>query len=660
MTAQLLPDEFVPATPIDEVLLPPAIVEGDRALLHATWEPVTGVVGWLKSVNHKSVGKRYICTALVFFLLGGLEAAAMRMQLSRPENTLIGPDLYNQIFTMHGTTMMFLFAVPIMTAIGIYLVPLMIGTRNVAFPRLNALGFWVYLLGGIFLYSFFFSNTGPDAGWFAYVPLSGPQYGMGKRVDVYAQMVTFTEISALIAALEAVVTICKMRAPGMTWGRLPLFVWAQLVTAVMVMFAMSSVATASIMLGADRLIATQFFNPAEGGDVLLWQHLFWFFGHPEVYIIFIPALGMVSQIVTTFTRRPMFGYPAMVAALIATGTIGFGLWVHHMFSTSVHQLGQSYFTAASTMISIPTGVQIFCWIATLWLGRPVWRTPLLFVVGFIVVFMIGGLSGVMLASVPFDVQATDTYFVVGHLHYVLVGGAVMPLIGAFYYWYPKVTGRMMSERLGLWNFWLLFIGINVTFFPMHILGLRGMTRRIYTYQEFLGWGTLNLIATIGAVIIVAGMAVFTVNFFMSLKTGAVAGANPWGADTLEWATTSPPPPYNFVDTPVVTSREGLWAYGDEIPVVTGLHTDRPEVLITSTMTTEPAYRNELPTPTFAPLVMAIIIAGMLAAAIVTPWGVPIGSTLLLVPFYLWAWPDKAQHRRNLREQGKQDREAEAA
>src|SRR6266550_1226128 len=299
MTAQPLPDEFVPATPIDEVLLPPAIDEADRARLHATWEPVNGLVGWLKSV-----GKRYICAALVFFLLGGLEAAAMRMQLSRPENTLIGPDLYNQIFTMHGTTMMFLFAVPIMTAIGIYLVPLMIGTRNVAFPRLNALGFWVYLLGGIFLYSFFFSNTGPDAGWFAYVPLSGPQYGMGKRVDVYAQMVTFTEIAALIAALEAVVTICKMRAPGMTWGRLPLFVWSQLVTAVMVMFAMSSVATASIMLGADRLIATQFFNPAEGGDVLLWQHLFWFFGHPEVYIIFIPALGMVSQIVTTFTRRP--------------------------------------------------------------------------------------------------------------------------------------------------------------------------------------------------------------------------------------------------------------------------------------------------------------------------------------------------------------------
>jgi cytochrome c oxidase subunit I+III len=556
--------------------------------------------------------------------------------------------------------MMFLFAVPIMTAIGIYLVPLMIGTRNVAFPRLNALGFWMYLFGGIFLYTFFFMNTGPDAGWFNYVPLSGPQYGMGKRVDVWAQMVTFTEISALIAALEMVVTIFKMRAPGMTWGRLPLLVWAQLVTAVMVMFAMSSVATASIMLGADRLIATQFFNPAEGGDVLLWQHLFWFFGHPEVYIIFIPALGMVSQIVTTFSRRPVFGYPAMVAALVATGTVGFGLWVHHMFSTSVHQLGQSYFTAASTMISIPTGVQIFCWIATLWLGRPVWRTPLLFVVGFLVVFMIGGLSGVMLASVPFDVQATDTYFVVAHLHYVLLGGAILPLIGAFYYWYPKVTGRMMSERLGLWNFWLLFVGVNVTFFPMHILGLRGMTRRIYTYPEFMGWGTLNLISTIGAVIIVAGMAVFAANLFVSLKRGAIAGANPWGADTLEWATSSPPPPYNFVNIPVVTSREGIWAYGEEIPVMTGLKTDRPETLITTTMTTQPLYRHELPAPTLAPLGMAIVIGGMLTAGIFTPWGLPMGSLVVIVPFYFWGWPDKREHERNLREERERRGEAEAA
>jgi cytochrome c oxidase subunit 1 len=638
----------IPTT--ESIPLPPALDESQREILHRTWEPVTGFMGWVKSVNHKSVAKRYIATSLIFFLLGGLEAAAIRMQLSQPENSLIGPDRYNQIFTMHGTTMMFLFAVPVMTAMGIYFVPLMIGARAVAYPRLNSFGFWAFLFGGAFIYTFFAMNTAPDAGWFAYVPLSGPQYGSGKRVDVWAQMVTFTEISALVAALEIIVTIFKMRAPGLTFSRLPLFVWSQLVTAFMILFAMSSVATASIMLGSDRLLATHFFNPAEGGDVILYQHLFWFFGHPEVYIIFIPALGMISQIVQTFSGRPVFGYPVMVGALIATGTVAFGLWVHHMFSTSVHQLAGSYFTAASTMISIPTGVQIFCWIATIGLGRPRWKTPLLFVAGFIVVFMIGGLSGVMLASVAFDIQATDTYFVVAHLHYVLLGGAVLPLIGAFYYWYPKIIGRMMSERLGRLNFWLLFVGVNVTFFPMHILGLKGMTRRIYTYSDAMGWGTLNLIATIGAVIIVAGMAVFAFNVFWSLKRGAIAGSNPWGGDTLEWATTSPPPPYNFVDIPVVTSRDGLWAYGDEIPVMTGLRTDRPETLITSIMTTEPVYKHEMPNPSIAPLVMAIVISAMLIAGIFTQWGVVYGTFAIVIPFYLWGWPDKKEHQEHLREE----------
>ena len=463
-------------------------------------------------------------------------------------------------------------------------------------------------------------------------------------------MVTFTEISALVAALEIVMTVLKMRAPGMTWSRLPLFVWAELITAVMVLFAMPAVATASIMLGADRLIATHFFNPAEGGDALLWQHLFWFFGHPEVYIIFIPGLGMISQIVTTFTRRPVFGYPAMVAALLATAFIGFGLWVHHMFATSVHQLSQAFFTAASTMIAIPTGIQIFCWLATMWLGRPIWRTPLLFVVGFIVLFLIGGLSGVMVASVPFDLQAHDTYFVVAHLHYVLLGGAVFPLIGGIHYWFPKVTGRMMSERLGRWSFWLLFIGVNVTFFPMHILGLEGMTRRIYTYNEAMGWGSLNLLASCGAAIIVLGMTVFAVNLLRSLMRGEIAGPNPWGADTLEWATTSPPPPYNFVDTLVVTSRDGLWSYDDEIPLVTGLKTDRPEVLVTSIMEVQPVYRHEAPEPTVAPLLMAVVISGMLIAGIFTPWGIVVGTFGIGIPFYLWAWPSRKQHARNLQEE----------
>ncbi len=408
---------------------------------------------------------------------------------------MLGPDAYNQFFTMHGMTMMFLFAVPVMTAVGLYLVPLMIGARNVAFPRLNAYGYWVYLAGGLFLYISFFLNTGPDTGWFSYVPLAGPAFSPGKRVDVYAQSITFTEIAALVAAVELIVTIFKNRAPGMTLNRMPLFVWAMLVQAFMVLFAMPWVATATQLLAMDRLVATHFFNPAEGGDALLWQHLFWFFGHPEVYIILTPALGFVSMIVATFTRRPVFGYPAMVLSLLSIGFLSFGLWVHHMFATGVPQLGQSFFTAASMMITIPSGIQIFCWIATIWSGRPRFSVPFLFVLGFVVLFVIGGVTGVMVASVSFDQQVHDTYFVVAHFHYVLIGGAVFPLLGAFYYWFPKMTGRMLDEGLGRWNFWLLFVGVNLTFFPMHQLGLEGMPRRVYTYLAGTGWGPLNLLAT---------------------------------------------------------------------------------------------------------------------------------------------------------------------
>ena len=634
-----------------EVAFPVAVDPEDRARLHRTWEQTSGFWGWLTSVNHKSVATRYIATALLWFALGGLEAAVIRAQLSRPENTLVGPDKYNQIFTMHGTTMMFLFAVPVMVGMGLYFVPLMVGARNIAFPRLNALGYWIFLAGGVFLYVAFFLNTGPDAGWFAYVPLSGPAYSPGKRVDVWAQMITFTEISALIGAIVIIATTLKMRAPGMSLNRMPLFVWAQFVAAFMIIFAMPSVATGSMFLAFDRLAKTQFFNPSEGGDALLWQHLFWFFGHPEVYIIFIPALGFVSQIVTTFCRRPVVGYPVMVLALITTGFIGFGLWVHHMFATTVPLLGSSFFTAASTFIAVPTGVQMFCWIATIWLGRPVWRTPMLFVMGFIATFLIGGLSGVMVASTSFDLQAHDTYFVVAHLHYVLLGGAVFPLLCAIYYWFPKVTGRLMSERLGQWNFWLLFIGVNLTFFPMHKLGLDGMPRRIYTYLESTGWGTLNLVASIGAVVIVTGMTVFVVNLALSWRRGALAGANPWDADTLEWATTSPPAPYNFADVPVVISREGLWAYENEIPVLTGLRTDVPEVLVTTVMDAEPVVRHEDPKPSIAPLAMAIVITTMLIAGIFSAWAYPIGIVSLAVPFAMWAWPRRgsSDHERAVHE-----------
>jgi cytochrome c oxidase subunit 1 len=610
-----------------------------RATLTRSWDEGTGLWAWLRSTNHKSISKRYIVTAIVFFILGGIEAGMMRLQLARPENSYIGPDLYNQIFTMHGSTMMFLFAVPVMEAIGLYFVPLMIGTRNVAFPRLNALGYWMYLFGGVLLYVAFFSNTGPDAGWFAYVPLAGPEYSPGKRVDVWAQMITFTEIAALIGAVEIVTTVFKQRAPGMSLNRIPLFVWAMLISSFMIIFALPAIVVSSSMLAMDRLIDTHFFNPAEGGDALLWQHLFWFFGHPEVYIIFIPALGMISSIIETFTRRRIFGYPAMVLSLISTAFLGFGLWVHHMFATPLPQLGQSFFTAASAAIAIPTGVQIFCWIATIWSGRPRFTTSFLFVIGFFLLFTIGGLSGVMIASIPYDLQAHDTFFVVAHLHYVLLGGAVFPLFAAFYYWFPKLTGRMLSERAGRWNFWLFFIGMNVTFFPMHLLGLRGMPRRIYTYLPEMGWGNLNMLSSIGAVIIIASVCVFLGNVWISLRRGVPAGDNPWEASTLEWATSSPPPSYNHLFIPVVEGRDPLWDARDgELAVVTGLRTDRHEGLLTSVMDAEPEHRYEFKGPTILPLILAVFGGGCIVLAIFTPWGVTLGAIASFIILTCWFWP----------------------
>jgi cytochrome c oxidase subunit I+III len=632
------------AAPVPQPPPPYEDQERVRRELEQTWAQPPGLWHWMRSVDHKSIAKRYIVTAFLFFVLAGLEAATMRAQLSRPENTVLGPDAYNQFFTMHGLTMMFLFAVPIMEAMGLYLVPLMIGARNVAFPRLNAYGYWVYLCGGIFLYLMFFMNTGPDVGWFGYVPLSGPEFSPGKRADVYAQAITFTEIAALVGSVELIVTIFKNRAPGMTLNRMPLFVWAMLVQAFMILFAMPWVATATQFLAMDRLIATHFFNPAEGGDAVLWQHLFWFFGHPEVYIIFVPALGFVSSIVATFTRRPVFGYPVMVLSMIATGFLGFGLWVHHMFATGLPQLGESFFTGASMMIAIPSGIQIFCWIATIWSGRPRFTVPFLFVLGFVVLFIIGGFTGVMIASVPFDQQVHDSYFIVAHFHYVLIGGAVFPLFGAFYYWFPKVTGRMLSERLGRWNFWLFFIGMNVTFFPMHQLGFEGMPRRVYTYLPETGWGDLNLLATIGAVTIAASMLIFVINVARSYRGGLPAGDDPWGGETLEWATTSPPPHYNFEYPPVIESRSPLWDAAGEMPVVTGLRTDVRDTLVTTLLDAEPDSKHRHPNPSIWPLVTAIATTILFVTLIFTPWGAVIGTPLFLLALLGWGWPRGREKR----------------
>jgi cytochrome c oxidase subunit I len=606
--------------------------------LASTWSAQPGLWGALSTVDHKVIGRRYIATAFVFLALGGVLSLLMRLQLSQPEARFIGPDRYNQIFTMHGSNMMFLFAVPVMQAMAVYLVPLMLGTRNIAFPRLNAFSYWIYVAGGLLLWIAFVVDTGPDVGWFAYVPLSGPQYGVGKRADIWAQMITFTELSALAIAVEIVVTVFKQRAPGMSLDKIPLFVWSMLVTSFLIILAMPAIMIASTSLILDRLIGTHFFNPAEGGDVLLWQHLFWFFGHPEVYIIFLPAVGMVSTIVATFTGRPVFGYLAMVMALVATGVLAFGLWVHHMFVAGLPRLGESFFTASSMAIAVPAGLQIFCWLATIWAGKPIFKTPFLFVVGFMVIFVIGGLTGVMVASVPFDTQVHDTYFVVAHFHYVLVGGAVFPLLGAIYYWFPKLTGKMMSETLGRWVFGLIFVGFNLTFFPMHILGLQGMPRRIYTYQPEMPWAGLNMFISLSAIALAAGFLLFFIDAVRSARSGPVATANPWGASTLEWATASPPQPYNFARLPVVGSREPLWAEAATLPVAAGLRVDRRELLITNVVEGIPEARESSVGNSIWPLWAALATTLALVWSIFSPWAVVWGSIPVAVSLIGWFWP----------------------
>ncbi|HVM23445.1 MAG TPA: cytochrome c oxidase subunit I [Sphingomicrobium sp.] len=609
-----------------------------EARLDKSWARPPGIIGWISTVDHKEIGRRYIVTALIFLALGGALALAMRMQLARPDSALIGAARYNELFTMHGTTMMFLFAVPVMQGVALYVLPLMLGTRNCSFPRLAAFSYFTYLFGGLLLWGAFFLNIGPDVGWFAYTPLSGPEYSPGKRADIWAQMVTFTEVAALAVAVVIVCTILKQRAPGMTLARMPLFAWAMLVTGIMIIFSMPSVALASAMLISDRLVGTHFFNHFEHGDALLWQHLFWFFGHPEVYIIFLPATGFVSVIVEAFCRRPVFAYPVVVLALVATGILAFGLWVHHMFTTGLPRVGYSFYTAASMTVAIPTGLQIFCWLATMWDGRPRLEVPMLYVIGFIVTFVIGGLTGVMIASVPLDLQLHDTYFIVAHFHYVLIGGAVFPLLGAIVYWYPKITGRMMNPTLGKIQFWMIFLGFQLAFFPMHLSGLLGMPRRVYTYPAGLGLELPNLLSTLGSLVVGAAVVLFVVNGLVSLFRGAIAPDDPWKAPSLEWATRSPPPPYNFAHIPVAESRTPLWDQPDGLPVVTGLRVDEKELLVTTVVAAAPDMREPVPHASPWPFIAAVAVAIVFIATIFSPWALAMGIVPAAIALAAWFWP----------------------
>lgn len=528
---------------------------------NTTWHPERGRSGWtrwLATVDHKQIGILYMCTALVFFVVGGTEVLLMRIQLSAPRNTFLSPEVYNQLLTMHGTTMVFFAVMPLNTGLANYLVPLMIGARDVAFPRLNAFGFWMLLSGAVMLYSSFLFGGAPNAGWFGYAPLTERPYAPGHGIDFWALGLILSGVGSISSAVNLLVTILNLRAPGMSMTRMPVFVWMILIMSGIMLVAFPSFTAAAIMLLFDRTFGTRFFVPAEGGDVLLWQHLFWFFGHPEVYIMALPAFGVISEVVPTFARKPIFGYMFIVFSGIAIGFLSITVWAHHMFAVGMGPLVDAAFSTTSMLIAIPTGIKIFTWIATLWGGVLEFKTPLYFAVGFIAMFVIGGISGIAVASPPVDLQVTDTYFVVAHFHYVLFGGAVFAIFAGFFYWFPKITGRMLDERLGKLQFWLMVIGFNVTFFPMHLLGLWGMPRRIATYDPGLGWTALNVLETVGAFGIAASVVVLMLNLVLTLRRGAPAPGDPWDGATLEWATTSPPPPFNFANIPRVASRRPLW------------------------------------------------------------------------------------------------------
>jgi cytochrome c oxidase subunit I+III len=540
-----------------DVLPPRARERVDR--LERIWAERPGLLGWLTTVDHKRIGLLYFFTSLAFFGAGGVEALLMRTQLAAPNSHLLSPNAYDQAMTMHGITMIFLFVIPMTTgAFGNYLVPLMIGARDMAFPRLNALGFWLFLGSGLFIYSAVFAGIAPDAGWFDYVPLALRRFDPGLNIDFYALGLIFNGVSSTLASINFIATIFKLRAPGMSLNRMPLFCFAILAVSFSLVFALPALTLDCVLLELQRRLQFHFFDVGGGGSPLLWQHLFWFFGHPEVYIIVLPAFGIATSIIPTFAKHRMIAFPLVAIAELLVAFIGFGVWAHHMFATGLPLATLVIFAAASMLVVIPSTIQIFAWTATVMMGRPEFRAPLLFIGGFITFFVIGGLSGIMFAAIPFDQATTDTYFVVAHFHFIIFGAAVFPILGGMYYWFPKVTGRMYNEPVAQASFWLSFVGTSLTFFPMHIVGLLGMPRRVYTYDSGLGWDAYNLSETVGAFLLTAGLLLIFGNLVWSRFRGAYAGSDPFFGGTLEWATTSPPPPYNFAVIPKVTSPYPNW------------------------------------------------------------------------------------------------------
>jgi len=596
----------------------------------------TGLWSWITTTDHKRIGVMYGVTAFVFFLIGGLEALIIRLQLGAPGNSIVSAEHYNQLFTMHGTTMVFLAIMPLSAAFFNFVIPLQIGARDVAFPRLNAFSYWVFLLGGLFMNASFLAgplfgtgtlSVAPDAGWFGYANLTSPQFSPGPNIDFWVLGLQILGIASLAAGFNFITTIINLRAPGMRLMRMPVFTWMSFVTQFLIVTAFPVITIGLVFLMFDRVFGTNFYRVSAGGDVLLWQHLFWLFGHPEVYILILPAMGIVSEVLPTFSRKPLFGYAVVVYSGVLIGVVGWGVWAHHMFATGLGPIADSVFSASTMLIAVPTGVKIFNWIATMWGGRLEFRPAMLFAIGFIAQFIIGGLSGVMHASPPADLQQTDTYFVVAHFHYVLVGGAVFGLFAGFYYWWPKVFGHTLRDGLGKLHFWLMFVGVNLTFFPMHFSGLLGMPRRIYTYGADLGLNTFNLLSTAGALLTGVAVLVFVINMFLS-RRGPPAGPNPWNAATLEWATDSPPPVYNFTVIPTVHDLLPLWRKGGMEP---------------SPLPATPPAPIHVPPGSVWPLCAAIGIITMGVGALMHHHLVPslatalVGLAVLVVSIYQWAF-----------------------
>lgn len=612
--------------------------------LSELWTREKGLIAWLSTVDHKELGIRYIITAFAFLVIGGVMALIMRVQLAAPGLELLTPEQYNQLFSTHGVTMIFLYALPILTGFSVYLFPLVLGTRDMIFPRLNALSYWIFLAAGIFMLSGFALGEGMNDGWFNYVPYANREFNPGLNMDFYSLGMIFLGISTTLGAANFVVTVFRSRAPGMSINRLPILVWGTLTASVGILFAMPAVSLAFFLLWMDRQFGTHFFSES-GGQPLLWQHLFWIFAHPWVYIIVLPAMGMVSDALPIFCRRPLVGYAVVALSTVATMVLGFGVWLHHMFATGLPFLPLSFFSAASFVIVIPSAVAVFAWTATIWTGRPVVTTAFLYFASFIVMFTIGGVSGFMTAAVPADLQLTDTYFVVAHIHYVLIGINLFAVLGATYTWFPKMTGRLLSERLGRWNFWLTFIGFNIAFLPMHVTGLLGMPRRIYTYPADIGWDGLNLTTSIGAFILALGLLLFLINVAVSLRRGAQAGPNPWDGPTLEWATSSPPPHYNFGVIPIVASRHPLWE--DRLKegigrssIERGLPLDEGKEQIGSTVLDgEPNVILKMADDSLSPFAMTVGLTILFVALLLHWWWVAGGGfALVLLSMAVWSWP----------------------